>query len=181
MSFDPTAIWYRSELAFFDYYVIPLARKMSDSGVFGPSGDQYLTYATNNRNEWEKKGLDALRTMIEAAKVETESSGDFLASSSHSRRSYTTSEGTQSDVDSCAPLPEAGEAATARARPRAIKSSGRDDGGGAAPPPIQVIPTGTKIKKTLSSTSADNRPVLPNRPASVCDNNSGHVSRRLGL
>jgi len=134
-SFDPTAIWYRSELAFLEYYVIPLAKKMDECGVFGPSGDQYMSHAVANRNEWEKTGEDILKRMIEAVRViepdgsevqgtatippgrslaEQQRPQHRLHSQSESERSLNigsnhTSEGYNtgaSDVDSCAPLPE---------------------------------------------------------------------------
>merc|ERR1712232_465027 len=57
---DPTDNWYKGEIGFFDYYVIPLAEKLSECGVFGVSSDEYLNYATMNRTEWEKKGRDVV-------------------------------------------------------------------------------------------------------------------------
>jgi len=53
---DPTQGWYEGELWFFDNYVIPLAHKLKECGVFGVSSDEYLNYAKANRSEWEKKG-----------------------------------------------------------------------------------------------------------------------------
>ena len=53
---DPTDSWYEGELWFFDNYVIPLANKLEECGVFGVSSDEYLNYALANRREWEKKG-----------------------------------------------------------------------------------------------------------------------------
>mmetsp|Transcript_41802 Transcript_41802/g.100699 ORF Transcript_41802/g.100699 Transcript_41802/m.100699 type:complete len:1172 (+) Transcript_41802:71-3586(+) len=53
---DPTQGWYEGELWFFDNYVIPLAHKLKECGVFGVSSDEYLNYALANRSEWEKKG-----------------------------------------------------------------------------------------------------------------------------
>ena len=43
---------------FFDYYIIPLAKKLKECGVFGVSSDEYLNYATQNRQEWEIKGKE---------------------------------------------------------------------------------------------------------------------------
>mmetsp|Transcript_22665 Transcript_22665/g.50613 ORF Transcript_22665/g.50613 Transcript_22665/m.50613 type:complete len:1177 (+) Transcript_22665:27-3557(+) len=57
---DPTESWYKGELGFFDFYIIPLAQKLSECGVFGVSSDEYLNYALMNRNEWEKKGMDVV-------------------------------------------------------------------------------------------------------------------------
>jgi hypothetical protein len=53
---DPSENWYQSELSFFDNYVIPLAKRLEDCGVFGVSSDEYLNYATQNRREWAARG-----------------------------------------------------------------------------------------------------------------------------
>ena len=53
---NPVEGWYEGELGFFDYYIIPLAKKLKDCGVFGVSCDEYLNYAMANRKEWELKG-----------------------------------------------------------------------------------------------------------------------------
>ena len=55
--------WYQQELDFFDRYVIPLARRLKESGAFGVSGDEYLNYAEKNRVEWEAKGRDVVQAM----------------------------------------------------------------------------------------------------------------------
>jgi hypothetical protein len=62
---DPAEFWYQGEIGFFDYYIIPLAKKLSECGVFGVSSDEYLNYAIQNRNEWEKKGLSVVEEMLE--------------------------------------------------------------------------------------------------------------------
>lgn len=56
MAVDPATFWYKGEIKFFDGYVIPLAKKLKDCGVFGVSSAECLNYAINNRNEWESKG-----------------------------------------------------------------------------------------------------------------------------
>ena len=53
---DPSKGWYRGEIGFFDYYGIPLAKKLETCGVFGVSSDEYLNYAQHNREEWVEKG-----------------------------------------------------------------------------------------------------------------------------
>jgi hypothetical protein len=60
---DPTENWYKGELWFFDNYVIPLAKKLKDCGVFGTSSDEYLHYAMENRMEWEQKGQAIVELM----------------------------------------------------------------------------------------------------------------------
>lgn len=65
---DPTSTWYKAEIGFFDYYIIPLARKLSECGVFGVSSDEYLNYAIMNRSEWEKKGRDVVANYVKKYK-----------------------------------------------------------------------------------------------------------------
>ena len=61
---DPSEGWFERQLSFFDNYVIPLARNLKDCGVFGSSSDEYLTYALENRREWEMKGESVSREML---------------------------------------------------------------------------------------------------------------------
>jgi hypothetical protein len=72
---DPSEGWYKGELWFFDFYVIPLARKLKECGVFGVSSDEYLDYALRNRNEWERKGKEVSETFLEAVKKEAHKKG----------------------------------------------------------------------------------------------------------
>ena len=62
---DPSSFWYQGELGFFDNYVIPLAKKLKECGVFGVSSDEYLNYAVQNRAEWEKRGEDIVKGLAE--------------------------------------------------------------------------------------------------------------------
>jgi PDZ domain len=60
---DPSEGWYGGEIWFYDNYVIPLAGKLRECGVFGVSSDEYLNYAQQNRFEWERKGHDIIAGM----------------------------------------------------------------------------------------------------------------------
>ena len=40
---DPSVNWYKSEIGFFDFYIIPLAKKLKECGVFGVSSGEYLS------------------------------------------------------------------------------------------------------------------------------------------
>ena len=62
---DPSLNWYEGELGFFDNYVIPIAQKLCDSGVFGTSSDEYLKYAKLNRQQWELEGKKVVESMVE--------------------------------------------------------------------------------------------------------------------
>jgi len=53
---DPSENWYKGEIGFFDFYVIPLAKKLESCGVFGVSSHEYLNYALANREEWVAEG-----------------------------------------------------------------------------------------------------------------------------
>ena len=64
---DPSEGWYKGEMGFFDFYIIPLAKKLKDCGVFGISSDEYLTYAMQNRKEWEARGQEVVAEMIRKA------------------------------------------------------------------------------------------------------------------
>ena len=66
---NPADNWYQSEIGFFDFYILPLARKLRDCGVFGVSSDEYLTYAQKNREEWKERGVDIVADMVENAQV----------------------------------------------------------------------------------------------------------------
>jgi len=64
-STDPSKHWYKGEMGFFDFYIIPLAKKLKDCGVFGVASDEYLNYAVQNRQEWEVRGMEIVSEMTE--------------------------------------------------------------------------------------------------------------------
>jgi len=65
---DPTETWYKGEIGFFDFYIIPLAKKLKDCGVFGVSSDEYLSYAMENRRQWEATGEEVVAEMVSKLK-----------------------------------------------------------------------------------------------------------------
>jgi hypothetical protein len=75
LAFDPKAGWYQGELGFFDNYIIPLAKKLKECGVFGVSCDEYLNYALENRREWAAKGEEVVAGYIEKYCKETAEGG----------------------------------------------------------------------------------------------------------
>jgi 3'5'-cyclic nucleotide phosphodiesterase len=64
-SSDPSIAWYEGELGFYDFYIIPLAKKLKECGVFGVSSYEYLQYAMNNRAEWANRGKEIVAEMKE--------------------------------------------------------------------------------------------------------------------
>lgn len=60
---DPSEFWYKGEIGFFDFYIIPLAKKLEECGVFGVSSHEYRQYALANREEWVSKGQQIVEEM----------------------------------------------------------------------------------------------------------------------
>jgi len=83
MEKSPADFWYEGEIGFFDNYIIPLAKKLKDCGVFGASSDEYLNYALENRREWEMKGKDVVKSLID--KYQTMPPGIDSTQSEHER------------------------------------------------------------------------------------------------
>ena len=63
---NPADSWYKGEMGFFDFYIIPLAKKLKECGVFGVSSDEYLNYAQKNRQEWEIRGQEIVASMVQS-------------------------------------------------------------------------------------------------------------------
>jgi hypothetical protein len=67
---DPSDGWYyKGELWFFDNWVIPLARNLSECGVLDMVSEQLLKQAKHNRFKWEMEGEEISRLMFETAKA----------------------------------------------------------------------------------------------------------------
>ncbi|CAB9515757.1 Guanylate cyclase [Seminavis robusta] len=66
---DPSEGWYEGEIGFFDFYIIPLAKKLETCGVFGVSSSEYLGYAEANRKEWVDKGRNLVKVYLERFKL----------------------------------------------------------------------------------------------------------------
>jgi hypothetical protein len=61
---DPSIFWYKSELLFFDEHVVQVCRCLAEIGVFGPTGDEFLSFALGNRQQWAAKGGDQVASMM---------------------------------------------------------------------------------------------------------------------
>ncbi|KAL3938644.1 MAG: hypothetical protein SGBAC_006480 [Bacillariaceae sp.] len=73
---DPSINWYKGEIGFFEFYVIPLAKKLDSCGVFGVSSHEYLNYAIANRDEWKREGEQLVQQFLDNfAKSEGKSEG----------------------------------------------------------------------------------------------------------
>jgi len=73
---DPSEFWYKGEIGFFDFYILPLAKKLDQCGVFGVASAEYRDYAQKNRQQWLQQGESIVATMVEQAKLEYTSTDD---------------------------------------------------------------------------------------------------------
>jgi len=117
---DPSLNWYKGEIGFFDFYIIPLAKKLESCGVFGVSSDEYFAYAMKNREEWELHGQDQVRDYIANYKVlygdsnqntakpniPTPMQGSSMQRGGHGPRTLTSSESVRSVNKVATPSPQ---------------------------------------------------------------------------
>merc|ERR1739848_267416 len=82
-AFDPRDGWYKGEIGFFDFYIIPLAKKLRECGVFGSATREYLDHALENRRRWEEEGTEIAKKMV--AEHDAEIAKDALSNSERKR------------------------------------------------------------------------------------------------
>ena len=69
-STDPQTFWFKGEIGFSDFYIIPLAKKLQSVGVFGSMGDECSQYAQSNRQEWLLHGPGAVNELMRKVTLE---------------------------------------------------------------------------------------------------------------
>ena len=69
---DPNEFWYQGEVSFFEHYIIPLAKKLKECGVFGVSSEEYLNYAIQNQQEWISRGTQIVAEFREQSLLQSE-------------------------------------------------------------------------------------------------------------
>lgn len=72
---NPAEFWYKGEIGFYDFYVIPLAQKLQKCQMFGSLADECLDFAQRNRKAWVEMGHAAVRAMT----IEHMEDDDLLA------------------------------------------------------------------------------------------------------
>jgi hypothetical protein len=65
---DPSNDWYENQLGFFKLYIIPLAGKMHECGVFGKIGCEWMKNAVSLRDRWIREGEEITKDMIASVK-----------------------------------------------------------------------------------------------------------------
>ena len=69
-STDPSTFWFKGEIGFFDFYIIPLAKKLQSLGIFGSMADECLQYALSNRQEWLRHGPGLVNELMRKVTLE---------------------------------------------------------------------------------------------------------------
>ena len=85
---DPSVGWYQGELGFFDHYIIPLAKKLKECGVFGVASDEYLNYAMENRREWAAKGQELVTQLVEKYRPSSQKDNAVPSSDQHDNKQW---------------------------------------------------------------------------------------------
>ncbi|CAB9504460.1 Receptor-type guanylate cyclase gcy [Seminavis robusta] len=69
---DPRKDWYKGEIGFFKFYILPLADRVKHSSAFGALGAELYHCAESNMMEWEMKGEQVTQELIEATAKKSE-------------------------------------------------------------------------------------------------------------
>jgi hypothetical protein len=68
---DPETRWYENQIGFLESYLLPLARRLEDTGVFGEElGQLFATIVEANRDQWIQEGQDVTEEIIDTGAEE---------------------------------------------------------------------------------------------------------------
>jgi hypothetical protein len=63
--FDPQHRWFENQIGFLESYLLPLAHRLDDLGVFGPKvGPAFASIVEDNRDRWLTQGYDETQKVI---------------------------------------------------------------------------------------------------------------------
>ena len=62
---DPHMRWFENQIGFLESYLLPLARRLEDTGVFGDNGTLFPQIVEDNRDRWLTEGYDVSQATIE--------------------------------------------------------------------------------------------------------------------
>jgi PDZ domain len=147
---DPSEGWYGGEIWFYDNYVIPLAGKLRECGVFGVSSDEYLNYAQQNRFEWERKGHDIIAGMKAKAIKDAKKMGILLE-----METVEEDEGSDAAEDSKGPNVTSVKVADSSVQIPDTDSAVDDDG--------RVVPSSDAALEPPAPSVADSSPSVPSK------------------
>lgn len=62
---DPQGGWFSNQIGFLDFYLLPLARKLDDTGVFGDTnGAIFAQIVVENKEKWMREGMSLTARII---------------------------------------------------------------------------------------------------------------------
>lgn len=62
---DPMNGWFNNQIGFLDFYLLPLARKLDDTGAFGDArGSVFASSVEKNRKRWTKEGMGVTMKIV---------------------------------------------------------------------------------------------------------------------
>jgi hypothetical protein len=64
-TWDPTDGWYQNQINFFDFYILPLAKRMDACGVLGHKSSVFLYFAMENKRRWIDEGHQITDEMVQ--------------------------------------------------------------------------------------------------------------------
>jgi len=68
---DPEPRWFENQIGFLESYLLPLAHRLEDTGVFGPTvGESFALTVEDNRDRWLTEGYDvSVKTVKDGAEA----------------------------------------------------------------------------------------------------------------
>lgn len=61
---DPRNRWYENQIGFLESYLLPLAERLEETGVFGEVGMNFIEIVKNNRDQWLTEGLSVTDSIV---------------------------------------------------------------------------------------------------------------------
>lgn len=62
---DPQEKWFENQIGFLESYLLPVARRLEDMGVFSDEiGQMFAAIVESNRDEWFAKGLEETQKIV---------------------------------------------------------------------------------------------------------------------
>lgn len=62
---NPEYRWFENQIGFLESYLLPLARRLEDTGVFGDVGSKFTTIVEANRDAWLAEGQEVTEAIIQ--------------------------------------------------------------------------------------------------------------------
>eukprot|EP00816_Leptocylindrus_hargravesii_P008151 CAMPEP_0196806582 /NCGR_PEP_ID=MMETSP1362-20130617/6478_1 /TAXON_ID=163516 /ORGANISM="Leptocylindrus danicus, Strain CCMP1856" /LENGTH=310 /DNA_ID=CAMNT_0042180117 /DNA_START=47 /DNA_END=979 /DNA_ORIENTATION=- len=85
---DPAPNWFKGQICFFDGYIIPVAKKLRQCGIFGKRGDVFLNCVLENRRRWLVEGEAMTREFGSVPSLEREQLSNVITSADYGDDGY---------------------------------------------------------------------------------------------